>query len=32
MNEFMDQKQEPTPALIKPMTSEIQQVLDLPRL
>jgi hypothetical protein len=32
MNEFTDQKQEPTSALIKPTTSEIQQVLDMPRL
>ena len=32
MNEFRDQKREPTPALIKPMTSEIQQVSDMPRL
>ena len=32
MNDFMDQKQEPTPANIKQMTTEIQQVLDQPRL
>jgi multiple sugar transport system substrate-binding protein len=32
LNDFMDLKQEPTPAIIKQMTSEIQQVLDQPRL
>ena len=32
INDFMDQKQEPTPAIMKQMTSEIQQVLDQPRL
>ena len=32
MNDFMDQKQEPTPATLKQMTTEIQQVLDMPRL
>ena len=32
MNDFMDLKQEPTPAIIKQMTTEIQQVLDQPRL
>jgi ABC-type glycerol-3-phosphate transport system substrate-binding protein len=32
MGDFMDLKQEPTPANIKEMTTEIQQVLDQPRL
>ena len=32
MGEFMDLVQEPTPANIKQMTTEIQQVLDQPRL
>ena len=32
LNDFMDLKQEPTPAIIKQMTTEIQQVLDQPRL
>ena len=32
MNDFMDLEQEPTPANIKQMTTEIQQVLDQPRL
>ena len=31
-NNWMDMKEEPTPATIKEMTSEIQKVLDLPRL
>jgi len=32
INDFCDLKQEPTPAIIKQMTSEIQQILDQPRL
>jgi hypothetical protein len=32
LNDFMDLKQEPTPATIKEMTAQIQQVLDQPRL
>jgi len=29
---FADLKQEPTPAILKEMTREIQNILDLPRL
>lgn len=32
LNDIADQKQEPTPAIMKQMTGEIQQILDLPRL
>ena len=32
LNAWMDQTQEPTPATIKEMTSEVQRVLDQPRL
>jgi ABC-type glycerol-3-phosphate transport system substrate-binding protein len=32
LNDIADQKQEPTPAIMKQMTQEIQVVLDLPRL
>jgi ABC-type glycerol-3-phosphate transport system substrate-binding protein len=32
INDFVDLKQEPTPATVKQMVTEIQQVLDQPRL
>ncbi len=32
LNDIADQKQEPTPAIMKQMTGEIQQILDQPRL
>jgi hypothetical protein len=32
LNDFCDLKQEPTPAVIKQLTTEAQQVLDQPRL
>ena len=32
MNAFLDLQMEPTPATVKEMTSEIQKVLDMPRL
>jgi ABC-type glycerol-3-phosphate transport system substrate-binding protein len=32
LNDMMDLKLEPTPAIIKEMTTEVQQVLDQPRL
>jgi multiple sugar transport system substrate-binding protein len=32
LNDFVDLKQEPTPAVIKQLTTEAQQVLDQPRL
>jgi multiple sugar transport system substrate-binding protein len=32
MNDFADLKREPTPSVVKEMTSEIQHVLDMPRL
>ncbi len=32
LNDFVDLKQEPTPAILKEMTAEVQTVLDQPRL
>ena len=32
LNDIVDQKQEPTPAILRQMTTEVQQVLDQPRL